>query len=82
MPLKGGALNLDVNLAEFPLGTLNAAVPGQNLAGKLTANAKVTGTLEKPAAQFTLRGSEVAATPLRAAGLAPLKVLARRQLRQ
>jgi len=76
VPLKGGAMDLAVQLAEFPLATLNAVVPGQNLAGTVTANAKVTGTLEKPAAQFTLRGSELAATPLRAAGLAPLRVLA------
>jgi len=76
VPLKGGAMDLAIQLAEFPLATLNAAVPGQNLAGTVTANAKVTGTFEKPAAQFTVRGADVAATPLRAAGLAPLKVLA------
>jgi translocation and assembly module TamB len=76
VPLKGGALKLAVNLAEFPLSALNAAAPGQNLAGKVTANAKITGTLDKPAAQFVLRGSEIAATPLRAAGLAPLRVTA------
>ena len=76
IPLDGGALDLDVNLAEFPLATLNAVVPGQDLAGKVTANAKVTGTLAKPAAQFVLRGADIAATPLRSAGLAPLRVLA------
>ncbi|MGE0281127.1 MAG: translocation/assembly module TamB domain-containing protein, partial [Rhizobiaceae bacterium] len=76
VPLKGGPMDLAIQLAEFPLATLNAAVPGQNLAGTVTANAKVTGTLEKPAARLTLRGSEVVVTPLRAAGLAPLKVLA------
>lgn len=76
VPLDGGALDLDVNLAEFPLATLNAVVPGQNLAGTVTANAKVTGTLEKPAAQFVLRGAELGATPLRSAGLVPLRVLA------
>ena len=76
IPLDGGKLDLGVDLNAFPVATLNAVVPGQNLGGSLSGKAKVTGTLAKPAADFVIRGDALKATPLAQAGLAPLQVTA------
>lgn len=69
-----GRLDLDIDLNAFPLATLNAAVPGQGLAGAITGTAKVTGTRDDPAANFEVRGTGIRATALDQAGLAPLEV--------
>lgn len=73
---NGGDLALDVNLANLPLAALNGAVKGQDLAGNVTGMARVTGPLTNPAATFNLRGTGLAAKPLRENGLAPLTLQA------
>ncbi|MBR7650871.1 translocation/assembly module TamB [Brucella oryzae] len=76
VPLGKGDLAVDVNLANFPLTALNGAVKGQDLAGNVTGTARVTGPLTNPAATFNLRGTGLAAKPLRDNGLAPLTLQA------
>ncbi len=76
VPLGKGDLALDVTLANLPLGALNGAVKGQDLAGSVTGTARVTGPLTNPAANFNLKGSGLAAKPLRDNGLAPLSLQA------
>ncbi|MCL7997244.1 translocation/assembly module TamB [Brucella sp. 21LCYQ03] len=74
LPLGKGDLAVDVNLANLPLTALNGAVKGQDLAGNVTGTARVTGPLTNPAAQFNLRGTGLAAKPLRDNGLAPISL--------
>ena len=76
VPLGKGELAVDVNLTNLPLAALNGAVKGQDLAGNVTGTARVTGPLTNPAAQFNLRGTGLAAKPLRDNGLAPLSLQA------
>lgn len=76
VPLGKGQLGLDVRLAALPLAILNAVAPGNDLAGNITGNARVTGTLEQPAASFNLAGSSISAAPLAEAGAAPLQFTA------
>lgn len=76
VPLGKGDLAVDVNLANLPLTLLNGAVKGQDLAGNVTGTARVTGPLTNPAAQFNLRGTGLAAKPLRDNGLAPISLQA------
>jgi translocation and assembly module TamB len=76
VPLGKGDLAVDVTLANLPLGILNGAVKGQDLAGNVTGTARVTGPLTNPAATFNLKGSGLAAKPLRDNGLAPLSLQA------
>jgi translocation and assembly module TamB len=74
VPLDKGAMALDIGLESFPLAVLNAAAPGQNLAGNISGSAKVSGQLANPAASFSLRGTGVRAAPLDSAGASPLEV--------
>lgn len=76
VPLGEGAMALDVELAAFPLATLNALAPGQNLAGRLTGSARVTGTFADPAADFQISGVGITAAPLANAGIGPLELRA------
>lgn len=76
VPLGDGALALDVNLAAFPLAALNAALPGQDLGGTLSGSATIGGTLAEPQARFDLRGTSLAAPPLRSAGIGSLDATA------
>ena len=76
VPLGQGELAVDVNLANLPLTALNGVVKGQDLAGNVTGSARVTGPLTNPAASFNLRGTGLAAKPLRDNGLAPLSLQA------
>lgn len=76
VPLGKGDLALDVNLTNLPLVLLNGVVKGQDLAGNVTGTARITGPLTNPAANFNLRGSGLAAKPLRESGLAPLTLQA------
>src|SRR5690606_2103576 len=75
VPLDDGVLALDVSLASFPLATLNAFAPGQDLRGNLTGAARIGGTLSDPTADFDLKAAGVSATPLAAAGAAPVAVV-------
>lgn len=74
VPLGTGNLDLDIALTRFPLEVLNRLAPGQNLAGSITGEAKVAGTLANPAATFTLAGSGLSAAPLAEFGAAPLEL--------
>ncbi|MBV2142226.1 translocation/assembly module TamB [Falsochrobactrum sp. TDYN1] len=76
VPLGQGDLAIDVNLANLPLAALNGAVKGQDLAGNVTGTAHLSGPLTNPSATFDLRGSGLAAKPLRDNGLAPLTLQA------
>lgn len=76
VPLGKGDLAIDINLANLPLTALNGAVKGQDLAGNVTGTARVTGPLTNPAASFDLRGTGLAAKPLRDNGLAPISLQA------
>lgn len=76
VPLGQGDMAIDINLANLPLTALNGAVKGQDLAGNVTGTARITGPLTNPAAGFNLRGTGLAAKPLRDNGLAPLSLQA------
>lgn len=75
-PLGDGPLDLTVDLAAFPLATLDRLAGGQDLAGRVTGSARVAGTLADPDVSFDLAGSGVGAAPLRQAGIAALDVAA------
>lgn len=76
VPLGQGDVAVDITLTNLPLTALNGAVKGQDLAGNVTGTARVTGPLANPAASFNLRGTGLAAKPLRDNGLAPLSLQA------
>tara|TARA_R110002020_G_scaffold475558_1_gene710917 strand:+ start:33009 stop:37583 length:4575 start_codon:yes stop_codon:yes gene_type:complete len=76
VPLDDGALALDVSLASFPLATLNALAPGQDLRGTLTGTARIGGPLSDPTADFDLNAAGVSAAALAGAGAAPLEIAA------
>lgn len=76
VPLGDGALDLTVALTRFPLEPLNALAPGQALSGVITGEARVTGPLANPAADFTVSGSGLSAAPLAEFGAAPLELRA------
>ena len=73
VPLDGGALALDVTLDAFPLAALNAAAPGQDLAGRIAGTARVSGTVDRPEARFDLNASGVSSAPLRTLGISALE---------
>jgi translocation and assembly module TamB len=76
VPLAQGQLGVDFDLRSFPLNALNGVVTGQNLAGNISGRGRVTGTLQKPNAEFDLKGAGLSARPLQEAGLAPLQLAA------
>lgn len=76
VPLTQGQLGVDLDLKSFPLTTLNGIVKDQNLSGIVSGRGRLTGTLQKPAAEFDLKGASLSAKPLQEAGLAPLQLTA------
>ncbi len=74
IPLDGGEIDLDVRLDSLPLALANAVRPDLDLAGSLSGTASIGGTLASPTATFDLAGREIAAAPLRDAGVPPLAV--------
>jgi translocation and assembly module TamB len=76
VPLAQGQLGVDFDLKSFPLNALNGVVKGQNLAGNISGRGRVTGTLQKPNAEFDLKGAGLSAKPLQEAGLSPLQLAA------
>jgi len=72
IPLANGTLALEAELSAFPLAALNAVVPGQNLSGRMTGTARISGTLDNPAADFQVTGNGISAAPLAGAGIGPL----------
>lgn len=71
-----GQLALDVELAAFPLSLLNRQVPGQDLAGTLTGNARVSGSATDPDVSFTLSATGLFARPLANLGATPVDLSA------
>ncbi len=76
VPLAQGQLGVDFDLRSFPLNALNGVVKDQNLAGNISGRGRVTGTLQRPNAEFDLKGTGLSAKPLQEAGLAPLQLTA------
>src|SRR5690606_10611715 len=75
VPIGGdGSMSLNIDLNAFPLAAANAVAPGQNLGGRISGTARVTGTLAAPAASFDLRGAGLTAAPLAEFGAAPLQL--------
>ena len=75
VPIGGdGSMSLNINLNAFPLAAANAVAPGQNLGGRISGTARVTGTLAAPEASFDLRGDGLTAAPLAEFGAAPLQL--------
>lgn len=81
VPLGDGSLDLDVTLDRFPLASLNAVAPGQDLAGIVSGRARVTGPLANPAATFSVDGNGLSAAPLVQFGAAPLTLAAQGEYR-
>jgi len=77
VPLGQGPLELDVTLASFPLALIDRLAGHRGLAGTVTGTAQVRGSTRAPTATFDLRGTEIAAQPMRDIGLAPLTVTGR-----
>ncbi|TPW26475.1 translocation/assembly module TamB domain-containing protein [Pararhizobium mangrovi] len=71
-----GSIDLSVDIARFPLETLDGFAKGQSPSGVVTGSAKVSGSLADPAVSFQARGNNVSATPLKNFGVAPLSVTA------
>ncbi len=78
VPLPGNdaALDVDVDLAAFPLAVLNPVAGNPGLSGTVTGTAKVTGTLDDPAATFGLTGNGLNARALSQNGIGPLSASA------
>ncbi|WP_274424242.1 translocation/assembly module TamB domain-containing protein [Chelativorans sp. YIM 93263] len=76
VPLDNGNMALDITLQAFPISLLNARIPGQDLGGTLTGSARVVGTLDNPAANFTLQAENFTAAPLATFGATPLAISA------
>lgn len=76
VPLTPGQLAVDLTLGNLPLRALNGVVKDQNLAGNVTGRGRITGTLQKPNAEFDLKGAGLSAKPLQDAGLSPLQLTA------
>lgn len=79
VPLGDGSLDLDVTLDRFPLASLNAVAPGQDLSGIVSGRARVTGPLANPSATFSVDGNGLSAAPLVQFGAAPLTLSAQGQ---
>ena len=74
VPLAQGQLGIDFNLRSLPLRALNGVVRDQNLGGNISGSGRVTGTLQRPNAEFDLKGTGLTARPLAENGLAPLQL--------
>ena len=74
VPTGSGRLDLAVDIARFPLSTLDRLAKGQNPRGTLTGSARVSGTLKDPTVEFKASGTDVSAAPLDRFGVAPLRI--------
>ena len=72
IPLAGGALDLDVDLAEVPLSIGGVAAPDLGLTGTLRGTANIEGSLTQPRGSFDLEATDVSANALRDASISPL----------
>ena len=74
VPTGAGRMDLAVDIARFPLATLDRLAKGQNPQGTVTGSAHVTGTLKDPAVDFKANGSGLSAAPLTKFGVSPLSL--------
>ena len=81
IPTGSGKLDLAVDIARFPLATLDRLAKGQNPRGTLTGSARVSGTLKDPTVDFKASGRDISAAPLDRFGVAPLRIDAAGSLR-
>ena len=73
VPLDGsGDIAIDIDVEDVPLSIANAARPGLDLSGRVTASASLSGPLNAPRGRFSVTGRGVTAGPIAAAGVAPL----------
>jgi translocation and assembly module TamB len=75
-PIGDGQLALDVTVNELPLATIDALAGNQGLQGRVSADARVTGTIAAPVVAFDVTGSGVSASVLASNGITPLGVAA------
>lgn len=69
-------IDLAVDVTKLPLSIANLIRPDLGLGGTVDAQARVTGPRSAPDANFTLRGTAIAAAALRQAGQSALDVTA------
>ncbi|GAB5377712.1 MAG: hypothetical protein AcusKO_41740 [Acuticoccus sp.] len=72
----GDALAIKATVADLPLAIANAFVPDLDVAGTVSGEADITGSLDDPVATFTVNVDEANAAPLRTAGIAPASATA------
>ena len=72
----GERLDITAAIERLPLDIANAVAPDLGLAGRVSGNARVTGTAAAPNATFDLSGEALSAAALRKAGIQPLAVQA------
>ena len=77
VPLDGGQIDVDANIARLPLALAGVFVPGQNPTGDVAGTAAVSGTLSDPQATFDLAVSDATARALRDTGVAPFSATLR-----
>ena len=73
VPLTAGSLAVDVALQSFPLAIVDRLAGRQGLAGDLSGEARIGGSLERPSAKFALRGTGIRANTLSTAGIDALE---------
>lgn len=65
----GRDLNLQLDLADVPVGLANGFVEGLGAAGTISGNAVAMGSTANPQASFEITGSNISAAPLSASGV-------------
>ncbi|WP_062111453.1 translocation/assembly module TamB domain-containing protein [Aureimonas sp. AU40] len=68
----GRALDLQLQLVDFPAALANGVRPGLGASGTLNGTATATGSISNPDARFQLTGRDLTAAPLRQSGVRPL----------
>ena len=74
VPLGAGNLDLTVDLGSFPLVLVDRIAGNRGLRGTVTGNARVTGTLADPAAEFSLNADGVSASMMADFGLPSMAI--------
>jgi translocation and assembly module TamB len=69
-----GALDIAIALKSLPLSVANAVVPSLGLSGTIDGTARITGSRNRPRAQFQLTGAGIAAAAIKDFGVTPLSL--------
>lgn len=72
----GRELDLDLSMNSVPVGLTNGFVPNLKASGTISGTATATGTLDDPAAEFSLTGSGITAPAIAQSGIEPLDLTA------